>query len=64
MRTTLEIPNELIREAKELSGIKTKTDAIIIALEEFVRRRKSKRILELKGSLDKDFDYKESRRKR
>lgn len=64
MRTTLEIPNELILEAKAVSGLKTKTDAVIIALEEFIQRRKSRKILELKGSLKQDISYKEFRRKR
>ena len=32
MRTTLEIPEELIEQACRLSGVKTKTMAVVMAL--------------------------------
>lgn len=42
MRTTLAIDEELLEEVKNLSGVKTKKEAVEKALEEFVRRRRQK----------------------
>jgi len=64
MRTSLNIPEELLQEAKELTNTKTMTQAVMIALTELIQRHKSKRVLELKGSLKKGFDYKANRKKR
>jgi len=40
MRTTLAINEELLNEAKALSGARTKKEAVEAAFEEFIRRRK------------------------
>lgn len=64
MRTSLDVPGDLLEEAKEVSRTKTKTQAVILALSEMIQRRKSRRILELKGSLSAPYDYKNLRRKR
>lgn len=37
MRTTLDIPQILIRRAQRAAGLKTKTEVIIVALEELIR---------------------------
>jgi Arc/MetJ family transcription regulator len=55
MRTTLAINEELLNEAKELSGAGTKKEAVEVALEEFIRRRKAKKLLELKGKIELSF---------
>ena len=64
MRTSLDIPESLVEEAKQVIGAKTKTQAIILALSELIQRRKSRKVLELKGSLVGSYDYKALRRKR
>ena len=64
MRTTLNLPPELIKAALEVTGAKTKTQAIVQALTEMVQKEKSRQVLELKGSLKAPYDYKKSRRKR
>lgn len=64
MRTSLDIPQTLLTEAKEVIPVKTNTQAIILALSELIARRKSRRLLELRGSLKTPFDYKTLRRKR
>jgi len=51
MRATLNIPDELISEVQKLSGEKSKTKAIIIAMKEFVRQKKIKELLELQGKI-------------
>lgn len=64
MKTTLEIPRDLLDQAQMVAKVKTKTQAIIIALTELIQRHKSADLLSLKGSLKTDFDYKSLRRKR
>ena len=66
MRTTLAVREELIDEVKALSGVKTKKDAVEKALEEFVRRRKAKKLLDLEGKIELSFTLEEliGRRKR
>jgi hypothetical protein len=63
MATNLEIDPELLERAKQLSGERTKTAAVRMALEEFVARREQVQLLELFGSLEWDsaFDYKDER---
>jgi Arc/MetJ family transcription regulator len=66
MRTTLAVREDLIEEVKALSGVKTKKDAVEIALEEFVRRRKAKKLLDLEEKVELSFTLEEfiGRRKR
>ncbi|MBU6212815.1 MAG: type II toxin-antitoxin system VapB family antitoxin [Gammaproteobacteria bacterium] len=63
MATNLSIDPELIDEALALSGEKTKKAAVTRALQEFIARRKQKRLLQLMGTLEWDdaFDYKAER---
>ncbi|HUI45819.1 MAG TPA: type II toxin-antitoxin system VapB family antitoxin [Nitrospirota bacterium] len=66
MRTTLAVREDLIEEVKALAGVKTKKDAVEKALEEFVRRRKAKKLLDLEGKIELSFTLEEfiGRRKR
>jgi Arc/MetJ family transcription regulator len=66
MRTTLEINEKLLDEAKELSGARTKKEAVEIALDEFIRRRKARKLLDLEGKVELSFTLKEflNRRKK
>src|SRR4030042_2532591 len=52
MRTTLAVKEELIEQVKALSGVKTKKEAVEIALEEFIKRRKSRKLIDLEGKVD------------
>jgi Arc/MetJ family transcription regulator len=63
MATNLAIDPKLLEEALEISGEKTKTQAVTVALQEFVMRRRRRKILELFGSMDWDptYDYKSER---
>jgi Arc/MetJ family transcription regulator len=49
-RTNLVLREDLLEEATRLSGEKTYSRAVERALEDFVRRAKARRILELRGS--------------
>ena len=63
MATNLSIDPDLIERALEVSGERTKKAAVTRALDEFIMRRKQKRLLDLLGKLewDKTFDYKAAR---
>lgn len=57
MRTTLDLPEDLIKETMELTGAKTKTEAIKKAMEELIGRERGKELLKYKGSMpDLDID--------
>lgn len=64
MRTSMNIPADLLAQAKKVSGAKTKTQVVIQALEEFIQKRKIIELLDLKGSLKSDYDYKKLRKTR
>ena len=63
MATNLAIEPDLLERALQLSGEKTKTNAVTLALQEFVARREQASLVELFGTLDwdPDFDYKAER---
>jgi Arc/MetJ family transcription regulator len=57
MATNLAISQELLVEALEVSGLKTRKEIVNLALKEFINRRKQMEILKLFGKLDPDPDY-------
>lgn len=63
MATNLSIDPQLLERALQVSGERTKKAAVTKALEEFIARRRQKRLLELMGKLEWDdsFDYKAER---
>jgi hypothetical protein len=56
MRTTLDLPKDLIDEAMEATHINTKTRVIIVALEDLIRKSKISGLKEFKGKVDLDID--------
>ena len=58
MRATLNIPDDLIAEAQKATGEKSKTKAITTAIQEFIRQRKLKDLLALRGKIKIDYDWK------
>lgn len=66
MATNLSIDPELIDQALKVSGERTKAAAVTMALQEFIARRRQKRVLDLMGKLEWDagFDYKKERSRR
>ncbi len=59
MRTTLAIKRDLLQEAKLLANLKTNNAAVEKALEEFVKRRKAKKLLDLEGKIELSYSAKE-----
>ena len=63
MRTTLDIPETLIDEARRLLGFKSKTDTVILSLQELVRRKRIEELKKLMGSVRLELDIPKSRRR-
>lgn len=63
MATNLAIDDDLLRQALQIGGLKTKKDTVNLALKEFVDRRKQLDILNIFGKMDPDpdYDYKKGR---
>ena len=53
MRTTLDLPDGLVEEARDAIGYKSKTDTVVFALQEIIRRKRKD---ELKDWITK-FEY-------
>jgi len=64
MRTTLDLPENLLNEAMKITHTATKTGVIIKALEELVRKSKISDIKKYKGKFDLDIDLDELRDRR
>ena len=56
MRTTLDLPEQLLNEAMKTTHIQTKTKVIITALEELIRKSKISELKKFKGKVDLDID--------
>ena len=64
MRTTIDLPDDLIKEAKAVYKTKTKTALIIHALENLIRDKKIEELRSLRGKIDLDINLKTLRRDR
>ena len=56
MRTTLDLPENLVDEAMKVTKINTKTKVIITALEDLIRKSKISGLKEFKGKVDLEID--------
>ena len=56
MRTTLDLPENLLKEAMKITHTGTKTAVIVKALEELIRKTKLTELKEFKGKIDLDID--------
>jgi hypothetical protein len=56
MRTTMDLPVELIEEARQTLGYRSKTDTIVYALKEVVRRSKLDDLKALFGKVEFEVD--------
>ena len=61
MRTTLDIPPGLVEEARDAIGFKSKTDTVVFALKEVVRRSRLDDLKVLIRRIDFEFDPAEVR---
>lgn len=56
MRTTLDLPEDLLEKAMKVSSEKNKTRTIIRALEEMVRKSEISELKKFRGKLNLDID--------
>ena len=63
MRTTLDLPTDLVDEARNALGFKSKTDTVVLALRELVRRRRLDELKTLLGHVRLEIDLPRSRRR-
>ena len=56
MRTTIDLPVDLVEEAKRLSGAPTKTATIVMALKTLIDRKKVENLRRLRGSVIIEHD--------
>lgn len=61
MRTNIVINDQLMEEAKKISGLKTKKAVIEKALESFIQLNKQTRIRDLRGTIKWEGDLDEMR---
>ncbi|MBI5418309.1 type II toxin-antitoxin system VapB family antitoxin [Candidatus Poribacteria bacterium] len=64
MKTTLNIPDELINEVMTISSIKTKTEAVIAGLKELIRQKKIEKVLSSLGKINFSDEIKRARHER
>ncbi|MEW6616527.1 MAG: type II toxin-antitoxin system VapB family antitoxin [Thermodesulfobacteriota bacterium] len=57
MRATLNIPDDLLSEVQKITGEKSKTKAITVAMKEYVRQKKIKELIALRGKIQIDYDW-------
>jgi hypothetical protein len=61
MRTTVDLPEELLEEARRAIDAKTMRETIVRGLEELVKKDKRERLRQLAGKIKIDFDPSVSR---
>ena len=63
MRTTITLPDALVKDLMHHTHTKKTTEAVIIAIQEWLRMKKISEIKKLRGKLDIDDHLKELRQK-
>jgi Bacterial antitoxin of type II TA system, VapB len=63
MRTTLDLPEPLIEEARRLLGFKSKTDTVVVSLQELVRKKRIEELKSMLGKVRLEIDLPRSRRR-
>ena len=61
MRTTLDLPEDLLNEAMKVSHTDTKTRVIILALKQLIRKSKISELKKYKGKINLEIDLDEIR---
>ena len=63
MRTTLDIPEELLADAQAALRFKSKTDTVIFSLRELLRHKRIEDLKAMFGHVELDVDVPRSRRR-
>ncbi len=56
MRTTIDLPEALLDEVQRTTQASTRREALLIALEDYLRRQRRARVISAAGSMDLDLD--------
>ena len=64
MRTTLDLPENLLAEAMKATNINTKTKVIITALEDLIRKTQISNLKKYKGKVNLDIDMNQLRNRK
>jgi metal-responsive CopG/Arc/MetJ family transcriptional regulator len=56
MRTTIDLPEALLDEVQRTTQATTRRDALVIALEDYLRRQRRQRVIAAAGTMDMDLD--------
>jgi hypothetical protein len=59
VRTTLNIPDQLMNDLIRETGTTSRTKAVIMAIEQFLRERRLKKLLSLEGRLDLENNWRQ-----
>jgi Arc/MetJ family transcription regulator len=65
MATNLALDDKLIIQAQKVGHHKTKKEAVMVALKEYIAHKKQLKILKVFGTIDFDqnYDYKKARKR-
>jgi hypothetical protein len=65
MATNLAIDDELLTEAQQVGGHRTKKDTVNEALREYIQRRRQVKMVDVFGTIefDSSYNYKKQRRR-
>ncbi len=63
MRTTVDLPEDLLERARRATDSRTMRETIILALEELVRKSKREELRKLAGKIDLNLDLSRSRKR-
>ncbi len=64
MRTTLDLPDDLLEEARRLSHARSKREVVIAGLEELIRKGRREELRSLAGKVELSVDLSRSRKSR
>lgn len=56
MKTTLDLPDELVHEAMRLVKLKTPSDVVVLALQELIKTNRLPDLKRYKGQVDINLD--------
>lgn len=63
MRTTLDLPEELLEAARKAAALRTKRETVIAGLEELIQKREREELRALAGKIRLKTDLARSRRR-
>lgn len=63
MRTTLDIPDALLEDARKAARLSTKRETVVAGLNELLRKAKREDLRRLAGSIDLKIDLRKARQR-